>query len=174
MSVSVWQTLQRGRFLHRIRSARLLSPWHESSILLTLALGIFGAALCNPTEAKAARFDAGDFGYTWPMAINASKSIVGYYEEYEAPNYVSHAFLRTPDGKITTIDVDGAACGTTPFSMNGSGTVVGREDDSNCDGHGFIRSSDGTFTTFDAPGAIYTYAGSINDAGVITGLYERK
>lgn len=158
--------------MRRTRNVKLLSPWHKSRILFALALGVFGTALCNPTEAKTARFDAGDFGYTWPMAINASKSIAGYYEEYEDGNYVMHAFLRTPDKTITNIDVDGATCGTFPFSINSSGTVVGLEQDGNCIGHGFMRSSAGTFTTFDAPGAIYTYAGSINDAGVITGLYE--
>ncbi len=97
---------------------------------------------------------------------------------------MSHGFLRSPEGKFSTLDAPGASSavgsfdGTFPSSINYGGTITGNFIDSKDLNHGFIRSPSGEFITFDAPGAKSVAAAgygtipeSINDAGAITGHY---
>ena len=110
-------------------------------------------------------FDQG----TFVEGINQA-GIVGWSVD---ASYASHAFLRTPDGSITTFDVPGAK-NTLAFGMNPKGEIVGRYDDMNDVFHGFLRARDGTFTTIDAPGTGTTpghgtLSGAINPAGEISG-----
>src|SRR5262249_29693660 len=72
-------------------------------------------------------------------------------------NVILHAWVRSPSGSFTTIDVPGA--GSTPGFAQGSfanfvlpdGEVSGYFADSNTDFHGWVRSLGGQIQTFDAP-----------------------
>jgi hypothetical protein len=103
-------------------------------------------------------------------------------------NNVWHAYLRAPNGAITTFDAPGA--GNSPgqgtfysysnyqafYALNSAGAYTSGYTDANYVNHGFLRAPNGAFTTFDAPGA-GTGAGqgtlpiSINPAGEIAGNY---
>jgi hypothetical protein len=116
---------------------------------------------------------------TFPMAITANGTIVGYVYD---TSVLAHAFIRTRDGRFTTFDVPGAGTvpytgqGTYAFDINLAGAIVGEYQDSGNVYHGFLRTPEGRITTFDAPGAGTgeyqgTYPWSINPAGAITGFY---
>ena len=154
--------------MRQVRTPGLSSRFRESSIAFALTLIIFGTGLCDPVQARTIRFDPPGATDTYPMGINASRWITGWYKD---SNSKYHAFLRATDGTITTIDVKGARCGTEANSINRSGVIVGVEFDSNCDFHGFVRAADGTITTFEVPGAIDTDAISVNNGGLVTGFY---
>jgi hypothetical protein len=127
-------------------------------------------------------------------AINALGVIAGGYVDN---NFVEHALLRGPDGKVITYDAPGA--GKTPGNpanisplgdylyqgtnlagvfpgLNVWGAVTSGYLDENYTYHGYLRSPGGTFTDFDAPGAGKGYTQGtfpigLNDSGVITGFY---
>jgi hypothetical protein len=103
-------------------------------------------------------------------AIDDTDDVVGQYEEKDDPN-IDHAFLRTPDGTLTSFDAPGAY-NTFPSDINArAGEMVGwyYTADGN---HGFVRSMDGTLTTIDYPGAAGgTYPYAVNALGQITGAY---
>jgi hypothetical protein len=124
--------------------------------------------------------------------INIVGTSVGAYMD-NSGNFVAHQFLRTVDGAITTWEAPGAGngpyqgtgfddlgfVGTFPVgSLNSAGAVASMYVDENYTHHGYIRTADGKFTTIDALGADVTpgdfagtWATSINDVGVVTGLY---
>jgi len=104
--------------MQQVRSLGLSSRFAGSSIAFALTLVIFGAGLCDPVQAKIIKFDPPGSTFTLPTGINASKWITGWYND--SGSY-AHSFLRTPDGTITTIDVQGATCGTSAYSINRSG-----------------------------------------------------
>ena len=58
---------------------------------------------------------------TYPMAINSSMTVTGYYL---VANDGAHGFIRTADGTIDTFDVTGAAW-TQPESINAAGDITG-------------------------------------------------
>jgi hypothetical protein len=58
---------------------------------------------------------------TYPMSINNSLTVTGYY--YVSP-MVTRSFLRDADGTITTFDVSGGVS-TEPVSINDAGDVTG-------------------------------------------------
>jgi hypothetical protein len=107
---------------------------------------------------------------TSPGSINDWGAIVGTYTD---TNGLTHGFLRSVDGQITTIDVPGT--GTYPEQINNSGVISGFYADANYQGHGFLRSPDGNVTAFDPPpgpaGTVGTYGALINDVGAIAGYY---
>ena len=84
--------------------------------------------------------------------INTRGAITGGY--VDASN-VSHGFVRTRNGEITTFDVPGAGAGppfvtpqgipllqgTAPLGMNGEEAITGYYIDANIVGHGFLRST---------------------------------
>jgi hypothetical protein len=132
------------------------------------------------------------FRGTHGFNINNSGEIAGNYWD---ANDVGHAFLRAPNGTITTFDAPGA--GTEPFqgtwysfyiyqffyALNSAGTYTSVYTDANNVGHGFVRSGSGKLTEFDAPGAGTkanngdlpanqgTFPISINPGGEIAGSY---
>jgi hypothetical protein len=73
-----------------------------------------------------------------PVSLNNRGALTGVYVD---ANYVQHGYLRNPDGKILTIDPDGAT-GTLPYSMNDSGAITGYYLDGNYVYHGFLRVPD--------------------------------
>ena len=88
---------------------------------------------------------------TYPMGINNSMAVTGYY--YVTP-MVTRGFLRNPDGTITTFDVPGGVS-TEPVSINAAGDVTGIGLVGNIS-FGFMRYADGRVVTFEdflaAPG----------------------
>jgi hypothetical protein len=77
----------------------------------------------------------GSWQGTWPNDINPAGAITGFYAD---SNWVSHGFIRDPDGKITKFDVPGAA-GTSPDTINSAGAITGTYWDASGVNHGFLR-----------------------------------
>ena len=88
----------------------------------------------------------GAFG-TYPMSINASMTVTGYY--YVSPT-VARGFLRETDGTITTFDVAGGVW-TGPEGINDAGNVTGFYELVAGVPQGFLRYADGHIITFDDP-----------------------
>jgi hypothetical protein len=109
---------------------------------------------------------------TYPMSINDTMSVTGYYFVSAT---VTRGFLRDPDGVITTFDVLGGVW-TEPEAINSAGNITGfYEGVVSGVPHGFVRYVDGHITTFDVPNP--GLAGpqaqpiSINDFDDIAGNY---
>jgi len=97
---------------------------------------------------------------TYPMSINNSMTVTGYY--YVSPT-VTRGFVRDAEGTITTFDVDVA--GTVwiePESINAGGDITGfyelaatppqpPYDLTGNQPQGFLRYADGRVITFDPP-----------------------
>lgn len=126
--------------------------------------------------------------------INIFGAIAGGYVD---KNFVEHALLVTPDGKVIAYEAPGA--GNTPGNpanisplgdylyqgtnlagyppgLNILGAVTSGYLDKNYVYHGYLRNPDGTFIDFDAPDAGKGFTqGTIplglNDLGVVTGFY---
>jgi len=86
---------------------------------------------------------------TYPMGINASMTVTGYY--YVTPT-VTRGFLRDADGTITTFDILGGVW-TEPESINAAGDITGYYEVVPGTPHGFLRYADGRTITFDPPDA---------------------
>ncbi|MGA3228142.1 MAG: hypothetical protein ABSC65_30550 [Acidobacteriaceae bacterium] len=145
--------------------------------------GVFHGFLRSP-QGKYTMFDVAGAGTnpnasngTFPAGINVFGVVAGYYND---ANVVSHGFVRSAEGKITTFDAPGAdtnpadAAGTIVSGMNDLGAISGYYSDTKGVSHGFVRSPGGKFTSFDAPGAggYGTYAiGPLNLEGAIVGFY---
>ena len=150
----------------------------RGSLTLCLALCSLLLGVCSNAFAQSfATFDAPGAQGTVAVSINQNGAIIGDYLDARG---ASHAFLRAPDGIITTFDAPGAGTGliqgTFALSINQKGAITGYYIDASSVYHGFLRAPDGAFTTFDAPGAGTglgqgTVALSINRNGAITGSY---
>jgi len=146
------------------------------------------AVAANANQPRIITFDApgagtgtyqgtGCFAYTdCSVLLNNSGAITGYYLD---ANNVYHGFLRSPDGKFTTLDAPGADLtagdfnGTLPNAINDAGAITGEYYDVNNEEHGFLRSPDGKFTTFDVTGGTIgsTSPIALNLEGAIVGYY---
>jgi len=73
-----------------------------------------------------------------PTSLNDSGSIMGTYID---TNFVYHGYLRTPDGKIVTVDPSGSVF-TWSSGMNDFGAITGYYADANGVYHGFLRTQD--------------------------------
>ncbi len=78
--------------------------------------------------------------WTFPTAINADKTIAGYFNDgYD----INHGFVRTPDGNVTVFDAPGAGTGvfqgTVVAGMTPYRVIVGFYIDSNGISHGYLR-----------------------------------
>jgi hypothetical protein len=105
---------------------------------------------------------------TYPMSINSSMTVTGYY--YVSAT-VTGGFLRDADGTITIFSIrDGVW--TEPESINDAGDITGFYEVVAGTPHGFVRYADGRILTADPAGG---YGGtqaqpvSINDFGEIVG-----
>jgi hypothetical protein len=120
------------------------------------------------------------------IGLNAEGAVVGYFVD---ANFVTHAYLRTPDGKFTTYDWPGACTtsqnagchGSGAWNINALGVVVGPYEDTsgNFVAHTGIRFPDGKITTFEVPGSSMEAGqgtlpagfSGLNVWGAITGVY---
>ena len=108
---------------------------------------------------------------TYPMSINNSMAVTGYY--YVSPT-VTRGFMREADGTITTFDVLGGLW-TEPESINATGDITGFYEVVSGVPQGFVRYSNGRIVTFDPIGFRLNppeaQPVSMNDFGVIAGNY---
>jgi hypothetical protein len=109
---------------------------------------------------------------TYPMSINNSMAVTGYYYVSSA---VTAGFLREADGAITTFSVPDSVW-TEPESINAAGDVTGFYEVVAGVPQGFVRYSNGRIVTFDPPVGFQlnppeALPVSINDFGVIAGNY---
>jgi hypothetical protein len=70
-----------------------------------------------------------------PVSLNDRGAVTGSYWD---ANYVSHGYLRSPEGKIVTVDPVGSTY-TFPDSLNDWGAITGYYLDSSNVYHGFLR-----------------------------------
>jgi hypothetical protein len=82
---------------------------------------------------------------------------------------VSHGFVRSEHGTITTFDPQGSTQ-TAPQSININGVAAGSFSD--VGSHGFVRTERGSLVTIDFPGGNNTNVWSINGFGAVTGTYQ--
>ncbi|MGH6890205.1 MAG: hypothetical protein ACREHF_13590 [Rhizomicrobium sp.] len=104
---------------------------------------------------------------TYPLSINDSGAIAGYYEDSDSH---MHGFVRAADGTIASFDPPGSA-GTRAIAISDAGEITGDYNDSNEIDHGFVRAVDGTITSFIAFGTTQMTPMSINSKGWVTGSY---
>ncbi len=115
------------------------------------------------------------FSHDCSVVLNDSGAVTGYYVD---GNLVSHGFLRSPDGRITTFDEPNADTtaileGTFPSGINDAGGITGSYIDANGTQHGFLRSPDGKlYTTIDPPGSTLTIGFALNLEGAVVGSYS--
>lgn len=120
-------------------------------------------------------FNEGEGSGLFAQAINPTGEIVGDWTDLLENN---HGFLRTPDGTITSIDIDPhkfPTPGTFVSAINQAGVIVGwgnAFDIFDPRVHGFIRQVDGTITTFDVLNAESSFPRAINARGQIAGNWE--
>ncbi|HET6218260.1 MAG TPA: hypothetical protein VFE27_14645 [Acidobacteriaceae bacterium] len=98
-------------------------------------------------EATYISFSVPDALGTYPMSINASMEVTGYYNI--SPE-VASGFLREADGTITTFNVGGAIW-TEPEGINAAGDITGFYELVAGVPRGFLRYADGRIITFDPP-----------------------
>jgi uncharacterized membrane protein len=108
---------------------------------------------------------------TYPMSINNSMAVTGYYY---ASSTITRGFLREADGTIATFDVLGGLW-TEPESINATGDIAGFYEVVSGVPQGFVRYSNGRIVTFDPIGFRLNppeaQPVSMNDFGVIAGNY---
>jgi hypothetical protein len=109
---------------------------------------------------------------TYPMSINASMTVTGYY--YVTPT-VARGFLREADGTFTTFDVAGGIW-TEPEGINAAGNITGFYELVAGTPRGFLRYADGRLITFDPPPSVagmplQSQPISISDFDDIAGTY---
>jgi hypothetical protein len=115
------------------------------------------------------------------IAMNSLGSTVGIYVD-SVGTY--HTWVMNPFGKISFIDVPGAAitpgaapclsgpvAGTVGLGINDLGEVSGHFWDSSYNEHGFLLTATGKFYQLDVPGAYQTAGGGLNNRGNIVGHY---
>lgn len=128
-----------------------------------------------PGAGLGAGLDQGTIAY----GINDAGTIAGQYQD---PDDVFHAFIRSDTGSFTTFQAPGAGTGafqgTLAYDINATGTTAGYYYDTNYFSHGFVRSRDGHLAAFEAPDAVAAGYGTIvceqsclNAAGAVTGWY---
>jgi hypothetical protein len=106
---------------------------------------------------------------TYPVGINNSLSITGYYKD---ASQHAHGFVRNLSGRISSFDVTGSIL-TQPVGINNSGQIAGVYEDASGIQRGFLRSSRGVITTFNPGGTSgSTVPTAINASGAIVGMYS--
>jgi uncharacterized membrane protein len=103
---------------------------------------------------------------TIATGINNHDEIAGWYEYRVGDGIRYHAFLREPDGTITTFKVRHTTF-TLAEAINDKGTIVGEYENEGPTFGGFIRKPDGRIKNL---GAAIPLA--INEAGDVCGYYR--
>jgi hypothetical protein len=74
---------------------------------------------------------------TLPQGENDADTITGNFIDASG---VSHGFVRSPSGSITTFDAGTGSGQTFPYTINLLGAIVGYELDRDLVAHGFLRT----------------------------------
>ena len=136
-----------------------------SSIILCAASGVIVS------------FAAPGAAFTYPFAINANGTVAGYFQDSHG---ITHGFLRDASSTLTIVDEPDADTtqpgrGTSIAAVNDLEQATGEYSCPNADGTlvvcGFVRDQLGNYTSFIVPNMLGTTPSSINNAGVIAGLY---
>jgi hypothetical protein len=109
---------------------------------------------------------------TYPMSINSSQTVTGYYNVSATG---ARGFLREADGSVTTFNVGGAIW-TEPEGINADGDIAGFYELVAGTPRGFLRYADGRIITFDPPPPVegmplQSQPTSISDFDDIAGTY---
>jgi hypothetical protein len=144
---------------------------HRFSVLvLFCGCLLFGSGGC-PAHAQATfvSIDAPGAGTgqgqgTFPLAINRSGVIVGYFTDASG---MEHGFIRAANGAFTTVDVPGAL-GTQITTVNSLGLAAGYYYLATTT-PGFLRYRNGAISILNDPGTSYTTPAAMNDSGQIAG-----
>ncbi len=107
-------------------------------------------------------------GGAYPYSINDAGAVTG---SYSGSQYYQ-GFVRTADGKVSTIDPAGST-DVWPKRINATGEIAGyyQTGDNSSYQHGFVRAADGTITSFDPTGSISTLAYGLSDKSVAVGTW---
>jgi hypothetical protein len=98
--------------------------------LITVVLCVLGPLTCAAQggsingEASYVSFSVPGSDGTYPMSINSSMTVTGYYYVAHVTPTVVRGFVRDADGAITTFDVGGLEW-TIPESINADGDITG-------------------------------------------------
>ena len=111
-------------------------------------------------------FDVPGAQLTKAIGIVEGGLVFGLYLD---SSHTRHGFLRSPDGRITTIDAPNAVGDTVPEGLNAFGVSSGLYQDSSGTEHSWVRGRDGEFLEFDPPGATQSEASNVNAFGVVSG-----
>lgn len=124
-----------------------LNQWGAIAGIYTDANSVFHGFLRSP-DGKFTTFDAPGAGTgggqgtgcfsDCPVRLNDWGAITGIYID---GNYVFHGYLRSPDGKIVTVDPAGSTF-TFPDGINDFGSITGYYYDANGVAHGFLTIPD--------------------------------
>jgi len=146
-----------------------VNKWGSVTGIYTTCSGNFPQGFLYQSSGVITTFAASVWG-TYPMSINDSGWIVGYYNDKYGAH---HGFLRNP--KYTVLDVPGAGTnsgqGTEPLSVNDSGEISGVYFDANSVEHGFVRDAAGDYASFDVSGGDAVTGAWVNQYGQIAGNY---
>jgi hypothetical protein len=130
-------------------------------IVLPLHLLVLGASVLAQSYDV---FDVPGATATYPVSINNSGVVTGYY--FEANPFQPRGFVRDRSGNVAVFE-------GVPAGINDAGVVVGYSYDG-AGLRGFLRSHDGTMIRFDVPQPVPNapaagFAVAINNAGDIAG-----
>src|SRR5271166_5598132 len=134
-------------------------------VFLTFALSarsLSAQATFVPIDAPGAGTGQGQG--TFPLAINRSGVIVGYFTDGSG---TEHGFIRAADGTFTTVDVPGAM-GTQITTVNSLGLVAGFYYLATTT-PGFLRYRNGAIGILNDPGTSFTTPTAMNDTGQVAG-----
>ena len=148
---------------------------HSFHVALCLLIGLLSNAELKANEASYVRFQVPGAMGTYPMSVNNSMAVTGYY--YASPT-LTRGFVRQADGTYSTFDAVGSSW-TEPEGINDAGEVTGyylayAAEFGGLEPESFIRYADGRIITFNS--TCNTECGlsaafSINAFGEVAGSY---
>lgn len=114
-----------------------------------------------------------DSTYTAVYGLNNKGEIAGYYTVPPPAVQRTRAFVYRKGEYVTLDPLNGQRGAARSFDINDRGDVVGyfEPNDGNLISRGFLFHN-GTYAHIEVPGATTTIAFSINNAGVIVGIYN--
>lgn len=132
-----------------------------------------GHGFIRMTDGTFITFDVPEKELTYPTAINDNGEITGVYERY--PDDDTGAFFRTPNGEISTFNIENAGMDKNSLKINKEGVILGNYFTimgSNLHG-GFTRELSGEIKKWSHPNdkENFTLFHDINGAGMIVGEY---
>ena len=123
--------------------------------------------VANEHGAHFISFRVGECFQTFPMSVNDSLTVTGYYIDQAGAR---EGFIRNPDGKLTTFAVAGSTV-TSPVAINAAGEIAGSSVSATGISYGFVRYPNGYIATFNPSSRLHLVT-AINKEGTIVGNYS--